>query len=381
MFFKKVKIRFTDGSVTKRFYLFGRAVLDVAKKKDGALSIRTPKTWKPKSKDQPIFYLKVNRVHQTSYDCMQHWMDIANKIGAFCYIVCDKKEFEYGMFDKPCYFYRNSFQLIPSDRRSLNEVVQKLLSGVERSKLWRRIALSMLTPFVHAEKNKYSRTYNIDADDIMILARPDKIAKALLRMEQIAEDKKVDAMNLDMFVSKSFNVHWSFGVVYMRRPDRCISALKENVVWRKDEENHKKFMTSYVSEFNFNVDWLFTFLRDCKKLNLQTFCIKNAAVIHMPDIAISRHWAFVFQWQDDRLYFPIISEVYQDKKWANVPIPKSVNKIDVGLELNEYSNFMRSFYWTDYWFENSMLNIAKNRRLIDSSIYNKYLSVPEKRWE
>ena len=87
MFFKKVKIRFTDGTCVKRFYLFGIAVLDVTKKKNAELHIRTPKSCKPKSKDQPIFYLKVNRIHQTSYDCLQHWMDIANKMGAFCYII------------------------------------------------------------------------------------------------------------------------------------------------------------------------------------------------------------------------------------------------------------------------------------------------------
>lgn len=381
MFFKKVKIRFTDGTCVKRFYLFGIAVLDVTKKKNEELHIRTPKSCKPKSKDQPIFYLKVNRIHQTSYDCLQHWMDIANKMGAFCYIICDKKEFEYGMFSKPCFFYRNSFQIISSDRRSLKKPIKKLLAGVDRSKLWQRIALSMTTPFVHAKKNNFSRTYNIDADDIMILARPEKIAKALLQMEKIAELKNVDAMNLDMFVSKSFNVHWSFGVVFVRHPGNCISALRNNINWRKDVENQKKYKTSYVEEFNFNVDWLFTFLRDTKKLNLQTFCIKNAVVVHMPDIAISRHWAFVFQWRNDRLYFPIISEVYRDKKWAYIPIPESINKIDAEIENHEYSLFMQTFYWTDYWFENSMLNIAKNRGLINSFIYDNYKSIPRKRWE
>ena len=378
-FIKKIKIKFVDGSTVRRIYLFDQPILDITKRGKCYFSIRIARRYKPKSKDQPIFYLKVNRVHQTSYDCLQHWMDIANKMGAFCYIVCDNKEFEYGVFLKPCFFYHKSFCIIPSDRKTLKSVVSKFLSGVTRSHLWQRIAHSMLTPFVHAVKNNYVRVYNIDADDIMILVRPEKVAQAFLQMEKIAETRNVDAMNLDMFVSKSFNVHWSFGVVYIRNPRKCIQAIKDNVNWRNDVESQKQFLTSYVSEFNFNVDWLFTFLRDCKKLNLQTFCIQNALVVHMPDIAISRHWAFVFQWKKDRLYFPIISELYRDKKWEYIPIPDDVNKINIGIDELEYSNFANDFYYTDYSFENSMLKIAKYRGTIDSETYKNFFSIPAKR--
>lgn len=379
--FKKIKIKFVDGSVIRRIFIFEKPVFDIIKN-NRKLKIKLANQDKPKSKDQSIFYLKVNRIHKTSFDCLQHWMAVANKMpgGAFCYIVCDNKKFEYSMYENPCYFYPGSFKVIKSDRKQLNNEVSRLFSGTERSGLWQRIALSMMTPFVHADKNGFTKSYNIDADDIMILARPEYIASALTKMEKYASDNDYDSVNLDMFVSKSFGVHWSFGLVFMKNPAKCLKAFKENIEWKNDLERISRYKIAYVNDFNYNVDWLFTFLRDSHQLKLSTFAIKNALVIHMPDIAISRHWAFVFQWKTDKIYFPIIHKLYGDSKWANLPLAGSVKLIDANLGVNEYMNFVNIFYWTDYGFENSMLSIARDRNLVSECQYKYYYSKPKQRW-
>ena len=369
---KKVKIRFVNGDKIRRFYVFNKPLFQYMRK-NGRLKIEMCKKRKPKP-GQRVFYLKVHRVHQTSFDCIQHWLDIIARMDAFVYFVCDNKQMWKGIFKKPCFFYNQDFDFIKSDRKTLKKEIPLILHNVIRQKLWHRIAYSMMTPFVHAAKHNYSRTYNIDADDIMILTKPELIAEGLKKAEFYAEENDLDCFNFDMFVSKSFGVHWSFGIVYVRKPQKCLDIIKENIGWRYNEYLIKKYSTYYVNEFNFNVDWLFTFLRDTQQLNLKTFYIEGSMVIHMPDIAISRHWAFVLKWKDGTLYLPVLERLYNDKTWRNIPIFKNCIKIDIGLTDECVSDFLNEFYMTDYVFENSILNIAKERRLISNTMYQKYIS-------
>ena len=99
----------------------------------------------------------------------------------------------------------------------------------------------------------------------------------------------------------------------------------------------------------------------------------------MPDIAITRHWAFVFQWRNNELYFPLLDHLYNDQKWASIPMSKDILNVDVGLSPNSYTDFVNHMYWTDYSFENRMLDIAKERGTITNSLYQKYHSTPSVR--
>ena len=42
---------------------------------------------------QRIFYLKVNRIHKTSFDCIQHWVNIISYLNGYIFFVCDNKKF------------------------------------------------------------------------------------------------------------------------------------------------------------------------------------------------------------------------------------------------------------------------------------------------
>ena len=67
-----------------------------------------------------------------------------------------------------------------------------------------------LKVFIHAAKNKTQISYNIDADDILLCIEPKKIRDAFIKAEEYAYLKNLDLFNIDMFLSKSFGVHWSF---------------------------------------------------------------------------------------------------------------------------------------------------------------------------
>ena len=314
--------------------------------------------------NQRVFYLKINRDHPTSFDCIQHWMDVIEKLGGFIYFVCDDQDMKEGLFKKPCFFHSNNFEFIKSDSRYLKKEIFEILKNTDKQRLWMRIAHSMMTPFVHAQKHKFNNIYNIDADDIAILIRPDLLAKAFIQMEGVAEKKLVDCLNFDMFVSKTFGVHWSFGVVYVRNPENCLAIFKKNIDWRFNDKLIAKFNVQYIEKYNFNVDWYFTYLRDTNQLKLDTFYIENAVVVHMPDRLLLPWWAFVLVWSENRVELPILENLYNVEGWYSFPVAKHIHKIDIGLSLDEAKKFLNEFYHSDFSFEKDILDIALQRNLI-----------------
>ena len=122
---RKFRINFCSGKSVRRFYIFGKPVVEYMRtgNKRKYYLYHTPKP----RQGQRVFYLKINRIHQTSFDCLQHWLDIANKMKGFCYIVCDNKKLEHDVFSKPCYFHTKNFAFIPSDRKTMRHEVEKIL--------------------------------------------------------------------------------------------------------------------------------------------------------------------------------------------------------------------------------------------------------------
>ncbi|MBQ7287396.1 MAG: hypothetical protein IJW73_06510 [Candidatus Gastranaerophilales bacterium] len=199
---------------------------------------------KPAS-NQRVFYLKVHRLHKTAFDCIQHWVNIAYELNAFIYFVCDNPQMEKEIYQK-IYFGNFNFEFIKSDRTTLKKCIQTILNKVDRRKMWQRIGYAMTTAFAHAYKNKYKLFYNIDADDILLFLDAKTAAKAFIQAEEYAKKNKLDLFNLDMFVSKSFGTHWSFGVVMCLSSENCINAIEKNVNWRNNKRFIKKYKTFYL---------------------------------------------------------------------------------------------------------------------------------------
>lgn len=322
--------------------------------------------------NQRIFYLKVNRIHRTSFTCIQRWTDLAHELNAFVYFVCDNKKLEYDILTN-IWFHNLNFKFIPSDRKSLKKTIERII--VAGGAKWQKIAYSMITPFLHAAKYDFKHTYNIDADDIEILLRPKLIAKAFKKAEKYAENKKLDCFNLDMFVSRSFGTHWSFGCVYVRTPKKCIEVIKKNENWQTSQNLIEKFKTFYVLDTSWhddNIDWLFTFLRDTHQLKLETFYIENAYVVHMPDIILEHEWAFYLHWNNGFVYHPILLNEYNDKRWYQLPIPNYVYKIDINLTDEDKFEYMNEYHYCDSIFREHCLYNAYIRNKINQKLYEKY---------
>ena len=323
---------------------------------------------------QRIFYLKVHRVHKTAIDCIAHWLEVAHELDGYVYFVCDNPEME-DLIQNQIVFYNQNFEFIKSDKHYLKKYISKILDNVPDKKKWQRIAHAMTTAFVHATKNNYPISYNIDADDIIVYSNAKKIAKAFKKAEEDARNKDFDLLNLDMFVSKTFGVHWSFGVVLCTNPKKCVNAIKRNTNWRNNVSKN----TVYTKIFNFNIDWLFTYFRDNNILNMNTFYIENALVVHMPDLILEHGWAFMFQWHNGYIKFPILA-YYDDSFCTNsmrkIPIYKNLIKIEADITENEYRNeFARTYRKSllgQIKFQKQMLGYALVEGIIEKDSYNKY---------
>lgn len=328
----------------------------------------------PKKK-QRIFYLKVHKIHRTSFDCIRQWLNVAEKMNAFIYFVCDNPEMETKI--KQMCLPNRFFAFIKSDRKTLKLEIKKILHKVERQSLWERIAYSMITPFLHAQKNNFSVSYNIDADDILLCINPEKISEAFKKAEKYAIDNGIDLLNFDMFYSKSYGVHWSFGIVICTNPTKSINTIKANTNWRNNTKLINKYNICWIDKFNFNVDWLFTYFRETKQLNMKTFYIDKGLVAHMPDIILEHGWGFMIQWENNEIRFPVLKNLYDRKVWDKIQIPKDAIKIDVGLELDDYKDFLCNFYDFGVGFEMDMLNYSKARNLISCDEYDIYAKTPQ----
>lgn len=379
---KKVSIN-TKKCKIREIYLFGRKIYEYIKISRYNKSVNKIKTYKfysvgrfhrPKN-NQRIFYLKVHRVHRTSFDCIRQWLDIAEKMNAFIYFVCDNPEMELKI--KQMCLPNRFFAFIKSDRHTLKPEIKKILHKVERQALWERIAYSMITPFLHAQKNNYLISYNIDADDILLCINPQKISEAFKKAEKYAIDNKIDLLNFDMFYSKSYGVHWSFGIVICTNHQKTINTIRKNTNWRNNKNLIANYNICWIDKFNFNVDWLFTYFRDTKQLNMKTFYIDKGLVVHMPDIILEHGWAFMIQWENNEIKFPILTNLYDRKVWDTIQIPQNAIKIDVGLNTDDYRKFLCNFYDFGVGFEMDMLNYAKERSLISDDLYNKYAQTPQ----
>ncbi len=351
----------------KRFILFGITIFEKIKisrhNKVTKYFYFLPK-YKPK-KNQRIFYLKVHKVHMTSYECIKQWVDIANKMNAFIYFVCDNPEMKSGIFTNVIFKKRN-FDFIKSDRKTLKEYFKKVL--IAETKKWERVGFSILTPFTHASKYKHDITYNIDADDIMILNNTEQTAQALYKAEKYALDNNYDVINFDLYVSKTFGVHWTFGIVICLNPDNCIEAIKNNC------QSEKYYKDYYLNKIGYNIDWFFSFLRDENILKIGTFYIENAMAVHMPDIMLRPSWAILMQFKNGYIHYPILETIYKETAFNKKKIIPSAIKISADINEDSFVDYLHKLYFWKYDMEFDCLSALKYRGLINDNYINDIIS-------
>lgn len=371
---KKVKINnFMGLGKLRIYYFFDFPLLQVYRNEEGK------RKWSlfhqnVARREQRIFYLKINQTSRTAFICMQRWHDVADLMGGFIYFVCDNNELKFKVLNQ-IWFHNLNFKFIRSNRTKLKNVLKRII--VRGGRKWRIIGHAMMTPFLHAAKHRYPRSYNIDADDIEIFLRPQLVAKALTCAEEHANKSELDCFNLDMFVSRSFGTHWSFGCVYVRNPQKCVDAVIRNKNYINDRERISRYKVDYVLDTSWhddNVDWFFSFLRDSGQLVMGTFYIENAYVVHMPDIVFEHEWAFYFKWSEGHVYHPVLDREYGDNRWAILPIARGIVKIDINLSDEDKYDYLRNYRFCDNKFREHCLQVAFDRGVVDRETYDKYMN-------
>lgn len=318
-----------------RIHVLGIPVLEYIKKgKRRKYSFPSKRRNRPYP-EQTAIYLKVNRWHETSFMCIQQWVSIAATIGAYCYIICDNKKLKSEIC-KNVLFPNDIYSFISSNRISLVTLVNKIIS----IKRWINTSYAHLTPFWHASANGIKCHWNIDGDDIILLVNINEVARVLKQAEEYANNHDVHCFGLDMFVSRTYGVHWSFGVTYVRKPNECLKIIENNADWKHDYARHKKFNIDYLKSTNLNLDWFFTYLRDTKQLKVKAFYADNLAVCHMPDRLLSLYGAYIGEWKNGELHFPILLNVLKNKRRGLLPIFKNCVKIDADIKESALQEFL-----------------------------------------
>lgn len=333
-----------------RIFLFNIPIIDISVINNKWQMYKKPKPYK----NQKIFYLKVNRDILVSYSCIDYWLEIAYKMDAFVYFICDNNYLKWNII-KNCKFFNNNFIFVKSKRRKSRKIV-KYFPELR----WQNVGSAILTPFFHSVKNNYLNTWHIDADDMMFLNNSSDIINAIYKVENYANINDLDAINLDTITSNWYGMQWAFGFVYVRNAQKCIQKCIKNRNYKNNFKIIEEYKLHYInSNISDNIDLLFTILRDTNQLNLKTFYIENSVFIHEPDRLLLNYTAFINRWHNGNLEFLIRSLLFNDTEHSFTPIFKNCIKFDVGIQKDAYIDFLNSNFPYKSEFFNNLKSISE----------------------
>lgn len=292
-----------------------------------------------------VFYLKIHRQTTGTYWCIKCWYDIAMACNAYVIFIVDKYQLQKDIVRYCIHKFKNdNFEFIATEKKRFNYYLDILFMNTDDSEHWKKVGKSMMTPFIHAYENNIDISYNIDADDIMLLGMKRKISYGFMQAEEYAMDKNIDLFNLDIFVSRSFGITWSFGVAICFNPGLCLQKFYENINWKDNQDELVKYNIQYAQKYNINVDWYFTYLRDTNRLNMGTFYIDNAVFIHMPDRILEYGWAMAMQWNSGKLKNLILLQYYPKFPLQELKINPTAIKIDANIKEYEYKEVISEIF-------------------------------------
>lgn len=289
------------------------------------------------SRDKICFYLKVHNDDETMYRCLQNWIDVVDAINGDYFIICDSDKLKSKIMRK-IFFPDLNIKFIKSQRKKLEKVISKLTTG-----FWGNAGCAHATTFYHAAENGIKEFWNIDADDTMILFKPNTVAQILEKVQDYAKNNKIEIFSLDMWRSRTRNKAWTFGVTYIQNPIKFIDIFnKETGVWKKDYEGFDNAL---------NIDWYITYLKNSGKVKAESFYIENSSFIHFGptrNFLTNIIGSYICNWQNNKLTFPIIVEIYKNKELGIIPISKECVKFDLGLNLEDSVQFQKDILIQQY---------------------------------
>lgn len=278
-----------------------------------------------------VFYFKINRENDYSLMSIQHWINSLNQLDEeyVFYFVCDNRALERKIVRFIC-FENNNIYFMPSMYKKLKDIAENLYTGY-----WRNATYAHLTPFYHAKDQGYKHYWAIDGDDTMFCTDPSNVAKILKKAEHIANKQNITVFSLDMWRSRTHGKHWSLGVVYFNDNNDICHFFDEN----KD----KQWITPYREwDVAFNVDWFFNYLKDYKKVKIETFYVPNCYFIHWGDFFRNIIGSSICYWTKKHIIFPILKDVLDNEKLGKLSISSDAIKINVNLILSDGIDFLEN---------------------------------------
>ena len=140
-----------------------------------------------------------------------------------------------------------------------------------------------------------------------------------------------------MHTSRTHGKHWSFGICY-------INNVNKN--WFKIYNNNKniEWRNNYLTyDWQFNLDWFFTYLRDEKIAKIKSFYVDNIQFIHFGDFLWNTIDSGVYHFKNNRISFPMLLNVFGTEKFGDIPIWNGDIKFDSDIKVNDCYDFMMKY--------------------------------------
>lgn len=330
MFLEKIKINTEEGNIRQiRFFNYPFLEYFKNEKEQKKYFKVLPNMYKSfKNNNKKVFYLKINRNENYSFLCLQQWIDVVNFMGADFYIVCDSNDIEKEIYKK--IKFKNANIKIIKSHKNLKNNAEKLFH-----KKWVNAGIAHMTPFYHSKRIAISAFWNIDADDTMLCFSIEKIASLLNQAESYSNLNNISCFSLDMWRSRSNNVHWSFGITYIQNNVDYISYFNEflDINWQKDYAFYNTAM---------NIDWFFNYLSQYRKLTIYSFYPENGYFIHWGDFLVNVFGSSICYWQDNNVYYPILIDIAKNKNAGLIPVAKDCYQINLNLKLEDSINYLNT---------------------------------------
>lgn len=356
MLFEKIEFN-TEREHVTRFKIGNLSILDSCKrfnKKRKSYSffptLRKQKSYSHNPDNKHMFYLKINSADNCSFQCLQHWINIIGWFGGDFYIICDKEDLEKQVYQK-IHFDNRNIKFIKSIHKPIEHIVKNM-----STKFWTKATYAHLTAFYHAKKLGLNSFWNIDADDTMFLIEAPRAAQILKNAQNYAQANNITAFSMDMHTSRTHGKHWSFGITY----------IDSRVDWFEIFNNEKtpEWMNKYIGKYDweFNLDWYFTYLRDFKGFKNKTFYVENLHFMHYGDFMLNPISWGISQWKNGKVFYPILKTIFNQDSLAEIPISTESVKVDT-LDsekmsfhyINQYLTFLNNIPEPaqNMWFEES----------------------------
>ncbi|MBR4507902.1 MAG: hypothetical protein IKP23_00275 [Elusimicrobiaceae bacterium] len=353
----RIKIKLQNGVLYQ--LRLGRLTLFEYGRENGKVFLRLPLRKKPQL-DKPIFYLKINsRMYKISIPCLEFWLSVVKEMKGDFYLLCDDAILERHIL-RNVRFENSDIKIIHSKRGNFKKQVSNICS-----KRWKNAAFAHISVYLHAQQNKISEFWNIDADDTMIFASPADVASSLTKVASYARDNNLDAFSWDMHRSSFYGLYWTFGVTFTKLNKTIGSILKQagNGAWRK-------IYSSCILEsegLDTNLDCFFSYLLDKGQLKLGTFNIENVYFMHWGIANFLEYFKTLQVVQGKKMYYPISECI--DENMGYISCAKDVICLDCGISKQKsqqvlqdklHAYFKRLIYLAKHFEQPSVKESYKN---------------------